>query len=127
MIGNYSIILRLGEQWNISDWKTLANEIFKKPDQWHFRYNQSKRFILTKSSNKFMIRSDAFYRPDFGVPKTVTKEETWTAYNQDHYGQDWRNNLELEFYEIIDGEGETVKEGSQDGYEYEDEAAAMML
>nr|CAH7735327.1 unnamed protein product [Callosobruchus chinensis] len=33
MIDNYSTVLRLDEQWNISDWKTLANEVFKKPGQ----------------------------------------------------------------------------------------------
>nr|CAH7738900.1 unnamed protein product [Callosobruchus chinensis] len=75
-IGNYSTVLRLGEQWNISDWKNLANEVIKKPGQWHFRFNESKRFILTKRSKKVMFRGEAFYRSDFGVPKTVTKKES---------------------------------------------------
>nr|CAH7735328.1 unnamed protein product [Callosobruchus chinensis] len=47
-----------------------------------------------------------------------------------HYGQDWRNNLDLEFYNIIDGgnsPGENVEEGSQGEYEYEDDTAAMMV
>nr|CAH7748784.1 unnamed protein product [Callosobruchus chinensis] len=137
MIGNYSAVLRFGEQWIISDWKSLANEVFKKPGQWHFIFNQSKRFILSKSSKNVIIRGEAFYRSDFGVPKTVTKRErhlcslqprvlslqgclkgdksTIDSLLKSRYGQDWRNNLELEFYKVIDGgnpPGENVEEGS---------------
>nr|CAH7713349.1 unnamed protein product [Callosobruchus chinensis] len=152
MIGNYSTVLRLGEKWNILDWRTLANYVFKKPGQWHFRFNESKRFILIKSNKNVMIRGEAFYRSDFGVPKTVTKrgrnlyslqpkvlniqgflkgdKSTIDNLLKSHYGQDWRNNPALEFYKIIDG-GNTPEasdeEGSQEEYECEDGAAAIMV
>nr|CAH7748462.1 unnamed protein product [Callosobruchus chinensis] len=152
MIGNYSTVLRLGEKWNILDWRTLANYVFKKPGQWHFRFNESKRFILIKSNKNVMIRGEAFYRSDFGVPKTVTKrgrnlyslqpkvlniqgflkgdKSTIDNLLKSHYGQDWRNNPALEFYKIIDGGNtpeESDEEGSQEEYECEDEAAAIMV
>nr|CAH7756482.1 unnamed protein product [Callosobruchus chinensis] len=95
-----------------------------------------------------MFRGEAFHRSDFGVPKTVPKrgrnlnslqprvlklhgslegdKSTIDDLLERHYG----NNLELKFYKIIDGRnspGDNVKEGSQEAYEYEDEAAAMMV
>nr|CAH7739018.1 unnamed protein product [Callosobruchus chinensis] len=149
VLGNYSTVLRLGEQWDISDWKTSANEVLKKPGQWHFRFNESKRFILTKSSKKVMIRNEAFLgltlcnknsdkkRKKHVQLKTKSLQGTLkgdksTIDNllKSHYGQDWRNNPELELYKIIDGgnsPGENVEEGSQEEYKYEDKAAAIMV
>nr|CAH7739034.1 unnamed protein product [Callosobruchus chinensis] len=99
-----------------------------------------------------MIRGEAFYRSDFGVPKTVTKtgrnlyslqprvlslqgslkgdKSTIDNLLKSQYVQDWRNNLELDFYEITDGgnsTGEKVEEVSLEECEYEDEAAVMMV
>lgn len=132
IIRKYSKVLILGEDWQICDWKTKSDVIVKKPAQWHFRCNQSKRFIFLKEQNgSITVRGEIFYRSDTGFGKSILKKGKKIALLKPdlqiignslrgnkssidtllkkHFGRDWRNDPDLQFYKIIDINSEPLQ------------------
>lgn len=116
-------VVSLGsEECPVFDWKSVSTEFVKPPGQWHFKFNESKRFILTKSTNQnISVRGEVYYKSDLGVGKTVTKkgkllrsmaakalsiginikEEKLVDVNKliiKHFGKDWHNIDRLLFF-----------------------------
>ncbi|KAJ3622450.1 hypothetical protein MTP99_002959 [Tenebrio molitor] len=130
IIAKFSTVLKLDEDWNIFDWKTVATDIVKKPAQWHFKFNECKRFIFTKQSNNNLrsknvtVRGEVLYRSDLCSENTIIKKgKSLSALRPNsvvtgnclkgnkssiadvlgkHYGPDWRQNPDLEFYATVD-------------------------
>jgi hypothetical protein len=130
IIAKFSTVLKLDEDWNIFDWKTVATDIVKKPAQWHFKFNECKRFIFTKLCNNNLrsknvtVRGEVLYRSDLCSENTIIKKgKSLSALRPNsvvtgnclkgnkssiadvlgkHYGPDWRQNPDLEFYATVD-------------------------
>jgi hypothetical protein len=49
--------------------------ILKPPDQWHFQFKSTKRFILEKSKQMICVKGEMAYKTDLGVAKTFEKGE----------------------------------------------------
>jgi hypothetical protein len=130
IIAKFSTVLKLDEDWNIFDWKAVATDIVRKSAQWHFKFNECKRFIFTKQSNNNLrsknvtVRGEVLYRSDLCSENTIIKKgKSLSALRPNsvvtgnclkgnkssiadllgkHYGPDWRQNPDLEFYTIVD-------------------------
>lgn len=112
----------------VFDWRKSAGEFPKKPGNWHFGFNSSKRFILTREaiSNKVSLRGEQHYRSDVGVDKSTLKQgkklvimnstvipagnvarvkkEKLNDVRQlleTHFGNTWNDVPELRFYKDI--------------------------
>lgn len=61
-IGKYSRVLRRNGNLKIFDWESVASTVFKNPEQYHFRFNQSKRFKIAKTytSNNIYFPCELF-------------------------------------------------------------------
>ncbi|CAH0552738.1 unnamed protein product [Brassicogethes aeneus] len=138
ILEKFSTVHKLGEDWSIWDWKTVATDIVKKPAQWHFKFNECKRFIFTKQNvkNNITVRGEVFYKSDLcsegsivkrgkhlsGLRPKKVKTENCLRGNKSsiasllekHYGPGWREIPELEFYRIVDSPGEPSNHSSDD-------------
>ncbi|XP_050302138.1 uncharacterized protein LOC126740245 [Anthonomus grandis grandis] len=71
----HSTIFRPGTDLNIYDWKTFAETYFKKTGSWHFKFNEAKRFILTKSAQQnVLLRGETSYNSDISTGKLIVKK-----------------------------------------------------
>ncbi|KAJ8885557.1 hypothetical protein PR048_011755 [Dryococelus australis] len=93
----------------------------RPPKLWHFRSSETKRFSLTKSKGKVLIRGKQAYNVYFNIARIVCKPSKSIAdikskkytlgYQQnnnkikdvgnllvDHYGNNWRGMNTLSFY-----------------------------
>lgn len=79
----YEIFGMLGSVSNTSspnfpvfDWRKSASEFLKNPGFWHFGFNSSMRFIVTRKAtcNKVSLRGEQHYRSDVGVYKSTLKQ-----------------------------------------------------
>lgn len=61
------------ENCPVLDFKSEAGAYCKPPGNWHFKFNQSKRFVLTKSRNNVEIRGEVSYLSDLNTSKSVSK------------------------------------------------------
>ncbi|CAH1994173.1 unnamed protein product [Acanthoscelides obtectus] len=124
IIGQHSKVLKLGAGWDVFDWKTKTDNVLKKPSQWYFKCNESKRFIFLKEKDYVTLRGEVFYKSDMGCAKTIVRKSKKIAQLKPsiqrigstlrgdkssidsllkkHYGADWRDNTDLDFYKIID-------------------------
>lgn len=109
------------------NWKNETQNYVKPPGQWHFQFNPCKRFIIRKNTaNRSIIevQGEVHYNADVGVPKTIIKKnKKFSMCNpvavpilnslkgdktsidtllKKHYGDNWRNNPDLQFYKVID-------------------------
>lgn len=65
----------LGTDAVVYDWKSISQEVFKPPGQWHFQFAPAKRFFLKKNEkgNSILIRGEPNYKVSVGSYKGVTK------------------------------------------------------
>lgn len=147
IFNQFGNVKKLGTEIPVFDWKSSVQECIKPPGSWHFRFSQAKRFIFVKDQNmKVLLQGEIHYKSDIGVPKSVLKQGK--AYSsikptelqnkvpvkkeklidvdnllKKHFGPEWRNNADLEYYRsVIDGSetgvSHTVQE--EDPYNYEE-------
>lgn len=114
---------------NVKDWKTALGNIIRPPGNWHFQFNQCKRFFLSSflfiRSNDVYVRGEPNYCADVGSYKSVLKrgksfldlnpdliEKYKCAVKKDkikdvdallkkHFGQDWMSRDDLDFYRQV--------------------------
>lgn len=74
-ISKKATVSNLGDDCTVYDFKNKANYIFKKTTDWHFKFNECKRFINTLSvKNKvLLLRGEPAYQMNIGVGKSVLK------------------------------------------------------
>lgn len=71
----HSTVFRMGNDLKVYDWKNLVETYYKKTTSWHFRFNEAKRFILSKSSQQnILVRGETSYNSDLNDGKVVVKK-----------------------------------------------------
>lgn len=62
-----------GEDCPVLDFKTEANSYCKLPGNWHFKFNPTKRFELSKRNNSVEVRGEVSYVSNLNASKSVWK------------------------------------------------------
>ncbi|KAJ4425944.1 hypothetical protein ANN_27570 [Periplaneta americana] len=68
----FGTLTELGKDTEVYDWKKYT-KLTKIPGQWHFKFNEAKRMILTREKGILKIRGEPFYRSDLGFANFVFK------------------------------------------------------
>ncbi|CAH2000720.1 unnamed protein product [Acanthoscelides obtectus] len=72
---DYAKVLKMGEDYSVFDWKSQVHKVLKTPGYWHFRFQPSKRLILSKNKNGcVLVRGEPFYKSDICEPKSICKK-----------------------------------------------------
>lgn len=123
IISKYSTVNNLGTDFEVLDWKTASQEVFKPVGSWHFQFKLCKRYILKRSKKpgNVLIQGHLHYRTDDGVFKNVCKRNKTTSMInprkinvsnnitdskkkdvltllKSHWGNDWQQNEDLSFF-----------------------------
>lgn len=123
IISKFSTVNHLGTDFEVLDWKTASQEVFKPVGSWHFRFKHCKRYIIKRSKRpgNVMIQGHLHYNTDDGVLKNVcqrnkvasminprkinasnnitdSKKKDLLTLLRSHWGDDWRHNTELSFF-----------------------------
>nr|XP_022902616.1 uncharacterized protein LOC111415262 [Onthophagus taurus] len=123
----HATVFKLGKDVPDSDWKGAGQKILKPVSQWHFKFNQCKRYIIRRGNkNAITIRGELSYRSDTGTFKGVFRKNQ-TAMNiqpkeiptgvkpkdlkmrdvnnllSKHYGKNWRAVENLAYYRDVLG------------------------
>lgn len=122
IIEQHSTLRVLGKDWHAYDWKAATQDIIKLPGKWHFQFNPSKRFLLTRGNQDLaLIQGEAHYRTNVGMARSVCKKGKrilsiapnklvpGRTVNEDkkksidnllikHFGPDWTSLQNLKFY-----------------------------
>lgn len=109
----------------IFDWKTACKDVLKSTQQLHFQISKTKRIIIKKTEQgKILVRGEISYRNDTCNPLAITKRGKSIAgimpdriehhFNvkseklhdvakllEKHFGADWRNLPDLEYYKSV--------------------------
>lgn len=138
IFSHYATVKNLGRDCPNLDWKTAKDNIIKLPGSWHFKLKQSKRIMIKRSAtNKILVQGEVFYKSFTGTALSIckkgksiagiqpnfieeknslptNKKNDVSALLSKHYGNDWRenNNLNLDFYKHVLDESD---EGSNGG------------
>lgn len=112
---------------NVKDWKTALGNVIRPPGNWHFQFNQCKRFFLRRSrSNDVYVKGEPNYCADIGSYKSILKRrKTFIDLNPDsiekhktvvvkkdkikdvdallkkHCGENWKSRVDLDFYKQV--------------------------
>lgn len=140
IFGEFGTVVRPGNAgFAFYDWKSATTEIVRPTSSWHFKFCNTKRFILNKSKEgKVLIRGEPNYRTDLIESKGICRRgkcfqqinprivplglDPHTAKANDvnkllskHYGPEWKENANLAFYrDVLAGEYTTVHEEDDD-------------
>lgn len=81
IISKFSTVNALGTDFEVFDWKTASQEVFKHVGSWHFRFKNCKRYILKRSkrAGNVMIEGHLHYKTDDGVLKNVCQRNKTTS------------------------------------------------
>lgn len=70
----FGTIVKLGaEDCPVLDFKSEANKYCKLPGSWHFKFNPTKRFELTKRNDTVEVRGEVSYVSNLSTSKSVWK------------------------------------------------------
>ncbi|CAF4890430.1 unnamed protein product [Pieris macdunnoughi] len=108
---------------NVKDWKTALGNVIRPPGNWHFQFNQCKRFFLKRNrSNDVYVKGEPNYCADIVSYKSVLKrgkpfidlnpdsiEKNKVVVKKDkikdvdallkkHCGENWKSRDDLDFY-----------------------------
>lgn len=109
-------------------WKEAVSKVLRPPAQWHFKFNQTKRFYLKRSQkgHDVKIKGEQHYRSDYGkyqrickpglkykdmnvpnqippgVPINKLKLKDVTKLLAKHFGDDWRSLDLLSYYKDVE-------------------------
>ncbi|XP_069676001.1 uncharacterized protein [Periplaneta americana] len=124
IIEKFATIISLGKDCPVHDWKGYADQVMKKPGNWHFQFQKSKKLIITKSVSKrtCLVQGEPFYNFESGEPKSLNKKgkhfqkgyipnsipmgvilkeakiRDIKSLLELHFGEDWVLNANLSFY-----------------------------
>jgi len=144
ILAKHGTVHKVGVTVPVYDFKSESEKVQKKPGNWHFRFNPSKRIILKKNKDKtaVVVKGEVAYRTDTCTFRQVTKPNH-THQNMmliemekgvslkplkirdvakllsKHFGDDWRKLESLQFYfqleKIQNGNAEETPEEVDDG------------
>lgn len=121
----FGTVCKLGaENCTVLDFKRETNTYCKLPGSWHFKFNPTKRFVLSKSKNGVEIRGEVSYVSNMntsksvykrgknivnmtpeqlpnGVPMKSAKTDDVKNLLYKHFGPDWREMDRLSFLNDI--------------------------
>lgn len=129
-------VLKVGTDFTVKDWKAATTAILKPTSKWHFRFQESKRFIIKRSrKGDALIQGEPNYRVETGVLKSVSRTKV-TAQNitpedlplgvevkpaklrdvnsllKKHFGEQWMERPDLQWYkDVIQRQSVTHEEG----------------
>lgn len=124
VFNRYGTVTQLGVDYPVYDWKASMQAVFKPPSGWHFKLKFCKRISIKKSKNGIVIRGEQNYKTSLNVYKGIqrkgktcyamekiilplnahVKKEKLTDVDrllQKHFGENWRELENLEFYKNI--------------------------
>lgn len=59
----------------VKDWKSAVQQVVKTTQQWHFKFNSAKRFLLTKSTKEgILVRGEMNYYNNVGIGLPIIKK-----------------------------------------------------
>lgn len=140
----FGTIVQVGsDECPVLDFKSEVASFCKPPGNWHFQFNPTKRFTLTRSENEVLIRGETSYVANNGASATVTKRGKQVSdmnprrmktgipiksakiidvdnLLSKHFGNEWREMSRLDFLKQIIGERKKVKSVAVSEYEDED-------
>lgn len=136
----YGVVTKLGVDCKVKDWKTYGSEVMmvvKPPAQYHFKFNECKRYYVTGVKNKprrFLLRGEVKFEVRDVAPLQVNvsalKLIDVNKLLCKHFGDNWKTELgssQLKFYKnVLDqttpGEGE-----NEEPCEYMEEIGICVL
>lgn len=111
---------------NVRDWRSATTSVLKPTTAWHFKFNQMKRFILTKGRTGIIkVRGEPHYNSDCGqgqsilkrgkqismlsqaevippgVPVNETKLRDVNRLLEKHFGKNWSEDSDLSFFKDL--------------------------
>lgn len=129
----FGTVSTLGVDCPVYDWKMAVQSSFKVPRLWHFKIQSCKRIIVKKGKSTILLRGEQCYRSDFTEFRSVTKKGKTVTFNKiqlpinciklkseklrdverllkNHYGEDWQDNEELQYYTFLMNEDNGTEE-----------------
>lgn len=125
----YGTLFRIGEDFDMFDWKSAVAQVVKKTNQWHFRFAVTKRFVVKRATTptaKVVVQGETGYNFEagtakknslcysqkdaedimpsklrIGVPIKLTKKNDVERLLCLHFGESWQNLPQLEFYKDL--------------------------
>nr|CAH7760116.1 unnamed protein product [Callosobruchus chinensis] len=59
----------------VKDYKLETEKYFKSVGSWHFKFSETKRFILTKNvKSNVVLRGETFYSSEIATPRSIMKK-----------------------------------------------------
>ncbi|KAK9686330.1 hypothetical protein QE152_g37274 [Popillia japonica] len=75
IIKEHATVLKMGEDYKVRDWRTETHNVIRSPASWHFKFQPTETFILTKGTGGgILVRGEPFYRSDVGAGKGIGKK-----------------------------------------------------
>lgn len=115
-------MLKVGEEnVDVYECNTKIGKVIILPGTWHFVFAKSKRMIITKNHHgAILIRCETAYSTLVGIaesvcrrgknmrdmtptviPKKKKKKNDVNELLVAHYGENWRDNADLKFYQFV--------------------------
>lgn len=128
IISRFATVVNVGSECEVFDWRNEAYKVFKKTNEWHFKFAPTKKFCLKRSKNKnqILIKGEHFYYHEVNQYKFVTKPKSTIAdikpsliqtglaglvkkqkiadvkrLLEIHYGPTWKKNTVLDYYKNL--------------------------
>lgn len=127
IINEHGIVLEMGKDCDVADFKQAAEEVMKSTNTWHFKIKGCKRFFIRRSSNSkyVQVKGEPVYRNEIGAYQSLTKKNrSLQTFNpqiieknknevkeekiQDvrkllikHFGNNWEENEALLYYKNV--------------------------
>lgn len=136
IIGSHSTIIRLGSDCEVFDFKSSIRTVMKDVGSWHFQFKKIKRFFIQRSAQagNVVIKGEVHFNNTEGVFKKVTRRNKKASDIKpevirsntvkikpakmadvkkllcSHYGGDWENEKDLDFYKNIFSQTLTIED-----------------
>lgn len=126
IFASYGKVVKCGVDFQVYNWKDACQGAIRKPANWHFKFAPSKRILLKKNANtgKVLIKGEVNYRCDLGRYKSIlkagknvsdidprllpnifpVKKEKMNDVDKllkKHFGNEWRQLPDLEYYKNV--------------------------
>lgn len=96
----FGTIVQVGsDECPVYDFKTEVGAYFKPPGNWHFHFNPTKRFTLTRLENEILVRGETSYVVNNGTAANVAKRGRMVS---DMQSQRMKTGISIKSAKIVD-------------------------